>query len=87
MQAPSTQRLTVGRYINLHLFDIMDGSPHRAPPSNAIRFSMAARVHSFDQLLITGSRLAMCVSWWEARDLVWRMLVWDWKTGDLVSIP
>ena len=92
MQALSTQRLIVRRYVDLHLLNLMDGSPHRAPPSNVIRwqFSMAAGVVSVRCLLITGSRLMMYVYRPEtpdAGDQVGRILVWDWKTRDLVSMP
>ena len=89
MQALSAQRLIVRRYINLHLLNLTDGSPHHAPPSNVIRwyFPMSVEGLSIGWLAITGSRLMMYVSCWEAGGLVWRVLVWDWKIGDLVSIP
>ena len=38
------------------------------------------------EMAITGSRVMMSVSYWDEDKNVWRIAVWDWKTGDLVGL-
>ena len=79
------------RCVDVHLLNIMDGSPYYAPPSNVIRWSFPMLVGgvSIGRLVMTSSRLMMCISLWETSydgEVVGRILVWDWRTGDLVRV-
>jgi hypothetical protein len=83
MQALRFQRLIVRRCVDVHLLNLMDGSPYHAPPYNLIRWSfpMGFVGVSVRELVITGSRLMMRVSHWEtvppAAEAVRRIFVWD----------
>jgi hypothetical protein len=82
----------VRRCIDVHLLNLTDGLPYRVPPSNVMRLSlhMVILEVSVGQLAITGSRLMMYVSRWETipddMEEIGRILVWDWRTGDLVRV-
>jgi len=82
----------VCRLIHIHLLDLMDGSPHRVPHSNVITWALPRGVGEtyLNVLAMTGSRLMLHVflqdeSW--PHDAMGRKLIlWDWKTGNLVRI-
>jgi hypothetical protein len=83
----------VRRCIDVHLLNLTDGSPYRVPPSNVTRLSCHIVILEVDvgQLAITGSRLMMYVTNRletspHAGEAVGRILVWDWRTGDLVRV-
>ena len=84
------QQLIGRSFIRIHFLDLRDGSPYCAPPFNAIVWEIPPRVDQTVKSLIaiTGSRIAMRVSY-RYKDLtddalITRILVWDWKTGELV---
>ena len=90
---PQSQRLILCRFIRVHILSLLDGSPHHIPHSNVIEWARTPEVERacIQALAITGSRLMLqiflrnesqsgCVR--ESR-----VLLWDWKTGDLVRMP
>ena len=89
-QALGPQRLIVCRRVNIHLLNLLDGTPYYTPPSGTIgwSFPFGVDVVTVEELAITSSRLMLFFCLW--RSLVplpiqeLRICVWDWKTGDLV---
>jgi len=88
----TTQQLIVHRFIRIHFLNLSDGSPYCTPPSNIIIWEFPRGVNdvSIQELVVTSSRVMMHVYHWEVvqhEDFrVGRILVWDWKTGDLVRL-
>ena len=68
----------------------MDGSPYRVPPSNVITWALPSRVDTacIEEFVVTGSRIMMHIHLQDESQpgdaTVWRMVVWNWNTGDLV---
>lgn len=68
----------------------MDGSPCRVPPSNVIAWALppGAEGTSIEDLVVTGSRIMMYIYLRDESQpgdvRVWRMVIWDWITGNLV---
>jgi len=66
----------------------MDGSPYRVPPSNIIAWALPPGVEgmSIEDLVMTGSRIMMyiCLRDESQPGETWRMIIWDWNTGELV---
>jgi len=84
------QPLISRSFIRIHFLGLRDGSPHCAPPSNVIvwEFPPAVVQTMYNLIAITGSRVAMRVSY-RGEDppldaLIARILVWDWKTREIV---
>ena len=81
--------------IRIHLLHLRDGSPHHVPPSDAITWKLPSSslyVSARGGMAITGSRIMMCTSYWDGdspqdRGMVWKIAVWDWRTGGLVRLP
>ena len=77
--------------IEIHILNLLDGTPYCAPPSNVIHWATSPDppVQSANNLIITSSRLML-----HARsprddhisDPPWWISVWDWKTGDIVIV-
>jgi len=70
----------------------MDGSPYRVPPSNVIAWKLPPEVYetSIKDLAVTGSRIMMYIylrGGFQRLAREWRMVIWDWNTGDLVRMP
>ena len=88
--AASAQRLTAHRSICIHFLNFLDGSPYRAPPSNPIVWEHPRRANEPHVLglAITGSRVMMRLRYHleVAYTQVWRIIVWEWKTGGLVRL-
>ena len=90
---PTTQYLLANRFIHIHLLNLGDGSPYREYPFDIIEWELPPRVFNLEYpkaFAMTSSRVMMYVSYQDL-DLpddtsVWRMSVWDWKTGDLVRV-
>ena len=88
---PPTLGLISHRYIHIHLLNLLDGSPYRAPPSNVITLELPPgfRVICLEHLVMTGSRLMMYVYVGDKHSggtmEEWRVVVWDWETGKSVS--
>ena len=76
------------RSIRIHLLNLMDGSPYRVPPSNIIVWALPSGVEgtSVEDLVATGSRIMMyiCLRDESHSGEIWRMIIWDWNTGELV---
>ena len=89
--AASTQQLIVNRFVCIHFLNLLDGSPCSAPPRN-IMWEPPRKVvrTSIEDLVIAGCRIMMRVRCWEVIGQggvgLWRILVWDRKTGDLVRL-
>lgn len=90
---PLSQRLIVCRSIRIHLLDLLDGSPHRAPHSNVIvwRYPSGVEGAKTQGLALAGSRLMLYVflrySTRPGGPVGFGVVLWDWKTGELVRIP
>ena len=87
-----SQRLIPHSSIHIHLLNFRDGSPYYPPPANVITWELPPEMQMpiNHEMAITGSRVMITVSHLEEnmpRDReVWRIAVWDWKTGDLVGL-
>lgn len=87
------QGLIANSFVYIKLLNLSDGSPYCAPPLDVITWELPPRLSStFPKMFaITGSRIVMYISYRDP-DLprgdrrVWRLCVWDWKTGDLVRV-
>ena len=83
------RRLIVYRFIHIHLLNLLDGSPLRTPHSDVITWALPPGVLRTDirDFVITRSRLMMYAT---LRLLnspsVWRVVSWDWRTGDSVRV-
>lgn len=92
VQMLSAQRLITRSFIRIHILNLRDGSPYCSLPSNVITWELPPRVHLVvnDGMAITGSRVMMYASYWDedvsGHGMVWRIAVWDWKTGDSARI-
>jgi hypothetical protein len=81
------------RFIHINLLNLGDGSPHCTPPFDVITWELLPWIFAprYEAFVITGSRIMMIVSHQDL-DLpgyitrVWKMSVWDWRTGYLVSV-
>jgi hypothetical protein len=77
--------------LRIHLLNLRDGSPYRAPPSNIITWtgSQGESPVGSEKFAITGSRVMICVFDLATTPLDCRLLtvlVWDRETGDLVRM-
>ena len=81
------QRLIAHSSVHIHL-NFRDGSPYYPPPANVITWELPPEMQMpiNHEMAITGSRVMMSVSYWDEDKNVWRIAVWDWKTGDLVGL-
>jgi len=84
------QQLVARSYFCIHFLNLRDGSPYCTPPSNAIVCELPPRAGPIigNRIVITGSRVMMYVYYYDEDPLgdamVRKILVWDWKTGELV---
>jgi hypothetical protein len=90
---PAAQGLIANRFIYTNLLDLRNGSPYCEPPFDVITWELPPQVSDIypQGLTITGSRIMMYIFYRDPDLLgddfrVWRMCVWDWKTGDLVRV-
>ena len=87
--SPLTRRLIMDRSVCTHLLNLLDGSPRHSGAMQCVFPSAAVGVQVRD-LAATGARLVMCILFEpdqpRAKE-VWRVVHWDWKTGDLVRTP
>ena len=76
------------RFICIHFLDIRDGSPHPSLISNVIVWESppGTTPEVQNQMAMTGSRIM--THFFHEDDLpdteVWKIVIWNWKTGDLV---
>ena len=89
------QRLTgsVHSFVHIHIVDLLDGSPYHTLPSNTITWELPPRISFIINhgIAMTGSKIMAFIGSYLDEDegddrVVWRVVVWDWKTGDLVSL-
>ena len=90
----SAERLIMHRSVSVHLLNLSDGSPYSAPPSNVITWDAPPGPDDdvyVRWLAITSSRVAIHFRYWgefrgdDAGGRMGKILVWDWKTGNLVK--
>lgn len=79
------------RYVRIHFLNLSDGSAYSVPHSS-IMWEPPQGVDgiSVRRMVITSSRVMIYVHCWEEAQQVgpevWRIFVWDWRTGDSVSL-
>ena len=77
------------RTVYIHIFNLQDGSPYGTPPSNKIAYEIPSGDHlTVYELTVTRSRVMMRTyirHKYKPGRPTWGMIVWDVKTGDLVS--
>ena len=80
--------LELRRFVNVHLLNLLDGSPHEVPLRKvlSLEFGHYRGALGTDQQ-ISGSRIALVV---EFQDLILlvphkELIVWNWRTGEVVS--
>ena len=89
---PGAERLIVRRSIRIHSLSLLNGSPYCTLPSNVIvrELPQLANPTSINRLSITSFRAMVHVYYSETAHRtstgVWRIFVWDWKTGDSVRL-
>jgi len=76
--------------VEIHLLNLLDGTPYYVPPSNIIGRSFSPGVSGviIKSLVVTSSRLMLCICSWESAPpprQEWTC-VWGWKTGNLVIV-
>ena len=77
--------------ICVHILNLRDGSPYPFP-ANTITWGLPLGVEPLggNGMAITGSRVMTFGSCLEegrlGNETVWRVAVWDWKTGALVTL-
>lgn len=77
------------RFINVHLLNLLDGSPHKVPLQKILTLDLG----HFRGFLVTsreigGSRIALVVdlsSFTRAKHHK-ELIIWDWKTGEVVNV-
>jgi hypothetical protein len=80
----------LGVYANdIHLFSLLDGSPHEIPLKKVIPLNLERhyRIRRVNHLQISGSRIALIIETSKitmARNHK-KLIVLDWKTGEAVS--
>ena len=74
------------RTVHVHFFNLRDGSPHSSPTSNTITWELppGSRLISARDMAITGSRIMMHYRLDEGQRSVWKIVVWNRKTGESV---
>ena len=77
------------RSIRSHLSNLLDGSPHHVPHSNVITWALPPGVEEpfVQDLAVTSSRFMMYIFLRDKSRPVWRVVLWDWRSGDLVRMP
>ena len=77
------------RFINVHLLNLLDGSPHEIPLKRVLTLNWEDYRHlSVKKVEISGSRIALIIGATSspvARRNHWELVVWDWKTGEVVG--
>ena len=78
--------------IRMHLVNLLDGSPYYPTPSNIIEweFPPESDQTTYRGMAITSSRIMFVNSYVGGglpdNVIGWRVVVWNWKTGDLVRL-
>jgi hypothetical protein len=78
-----------GAYANIHLFSLLDGSPHKIPLKRVIPLNLEQHhfIRQVHHMQISGSRIAFII---ETSNLMMtryhkKLIALDWKTGQAVS--
>jgi len=76
----------MNRFVRIHFLNLLDGSRRLEPPNIVWELPREGIRVSVEDLAITDYRIMMHVRYWDVTGEVRRILVWDWKTGDLVRL-
>ena len=78
--------LTLRRFVKVHLFNLLNGRPHKVPLCQIIPHH---RRHYGDPFVnskeINGSRIALLVEFADVAGNYEELIAWDWRTGEVVS--
>jgi len=76
--------LTLRSFINIHLLNSIDGSPHQVPLQKVIKLNLGRhRDPRAVSMCISGSRVALLFD--TAMKRRRKLIVWDWRTGNAVG--
>jgi len=79
---------TLRSFINIHLLNILDGSPHQLPLQKVIKLDLGDhRYPGAVSTRISGSRVALLFDVMNPTMTRHRreLIAWDWKTGEVVG--
>ena len=80
--------LILRRFIKIHLLSLLDGSPHEVPLQKVLRLNLEHDdADTTTSQAISRSRIALAVECTSYSAAVRRkeLIVWDWRTGEVVS--
>jgi len=79
---------TLRSFINIHLLNLLDGSPHEVPLQKVIALDLGHyRSPRVIDMQISDSRIALAIgasSFTAVRQDI-ELIAWEWKTGRVVS--
>jgi hypothetical protein len=83
--------LILGRFINVHLLDLLDGSPHKIPLMQVLQLNSgdSQTQTTVINAQISGSRIALVVDFALScfdEECPKVLIVWDWRTGEVVGV-
>jgi hypothetical protein len=81
--------LALRRFINVHLLNLLDGTPHELPPQKVLRLDLGHEAHEYriTEKKISESRIAIAAQFSTeiAGGYSTVLISWDWRTGKVVS--
>lgn len=81
-----TVDLTLRRSTNIHLFNLLDGSPHEVPLQKVLSLNSGYGFPLRALQQISGCRIALVAQTMDYREeLNTTLIAWDWRTGAVVS--
>ena len=76
------------RFIKIHLLSLLDGSPHEVPLQKVLLLNLEHDdTNTTTSQAISRSRIALAVEYTSYSAAIRRkeLIVWDWRTGEVVS--
>ena len=81
-------RLILSSSINIHLLNLLNGSPHEVPRKKVLPLDLGKNGGaSVTSMQISSSRIALVVDFWKHNVVEQHkeLIVWDWRTGNMVG--
>ena len=79
--------LILCRFMNVHLLDLLDGSPHKTPLKKVLQLNLGQNRGFLLNAQIGSSRIALVVGFLGSNQEGSRreLIAWDWRTGEVVG--
>ena len=85
--AGGVDKLAFRRFINIHLLNLLDGSPHELPLRKVLSLNLeAGDGHLVVDKQISGSRIAFVIEHHNLTGRCTTLIAWDWRTGEAVTV-